>query len=57
MSTGSEPFSLSTYLDVTKFVLLMVFTLMETICGRISSKSPTKSAKSSLPVDVHAQKR
>ena len=52
MSTGSEPFSLSTYLDVTKFVLPMVFTLTETICRRVSSKSRPKSAKKPLPVDV-----
>ena len=57
MSIGSEPFSLSTYLDVTKFVLLMVFTLMETICRRISSTSRPKSAKSPVPVDEYAEKR
>ena len=30
--TVSEPFSLFILLDATKFVLLIVFTLMETIC-------------------------
>ena len=37
-STGSEPFSLLIYLDATKFVLLSVFTLKQTICLRIGSK-------------------
>ena len=37
-STGSEPFSLLICLDATKFVLLSVFTLIETICLRIGSK-------------------
>ena len=45
-STGSEPFSLLICLDATKFVLLSVFTLLETICPNISSKSRLKSAAS-----------
>ena len=52
MSTGSEPFSLLINLDTTKFVLLSVFTLKETICPRIWSKSRPKSAKRPLPVDI-----
>ena len=40
------------YLGTTKFVLLSVFTLKETICPQICSKSRLKSAKSPLPVDV-----
>ena len=38
-SIGSEPFSLLICLDATKFILLSVFTLTETICPRICSKS------------------
>ena len=53
MSTESEPFSLVLIcLGTTKFVLLSVFTLKETICPQICSKSRLKSAKSLLPVDV-----
>ena len=52
-STLSEPFSLLIYLDATKFVLLSVFTLIETICPKICSNSRPKGAKSPLPVDVH----
>ena len=43
-------------LDATKFVLLRVFTLKETICPRICSKSRTKSVKTPLPVDVRGSK-
>ena len=57
MSTGSEPFSLLMCLDAIKFVLLSLFTLKETICPRICSKSRPKSAKTPLPVDVHCSKR
>ena len=45
MWTGSERFSLLICLDVTKFVLLSVFTLIETICPKICSKSRLKGAK------------
>ena len=48
-STGSEPFSLLTGLDATKFVLLSVFTFKETIYPRICSKSRLKSPKPPLP--------
>ena len=48
-STGSEPFSLLTRLDATKFVLLSVFTFKETTCPRICSKSRLKSPKPPLP--------
>ena len=43
-------------LDATKFVLLNVFTLKETICPRICSKSLLKSGKSPLLVDMHRSK-
>ena len=55
-STGSERFSLFKCLDTTKSVLLSVFTLTETICPNICSKSRLKSAKSPLPVDVRRSK-
>ena len=56
MSTGGEPFSLLICLGTTKFGLLSVFTLKETICPKICSKSRLKSAKSLLPVDVRRSK-
>ena len=57
-STGCELFfSLVICLDATKFILLSVFTLIETICPRICSKSRPKGTKSPLPVDGVAQKR
>ena len=57
MSTGSEPFSPLICLGTTKFVLLSVFTLKETICPKIYSKSRLKSTKSLLPsVDVRRSK-
>ena len=49
MSTGSEPFPLLMCLDATKFVLLSVFTLIETICPRICSKSRLMGPKRPLP--------
>ena len=55
-STGSEPFSLLIYLNATKFVLLSVFTLIETICPKICSNSRPKSAKSPFPVEVRRSK-
>ena len=55
-STGSEPFTLLIRLDATKFVFLSVFTLKETICPRICSKSLLKSGKTRLPVDVRCSK-
>ena len=53
---GSEPFSSLICLGATKFVLLSVFTLKETVCPKICSKSRLKSAKGSLPVDVRRSK-
>ena len=56
-STGSKPFSLSTCLDATDLYCLVFFTLTETICPNIWSKSQLTIAKSSLPaVDVHHSK-
>ena len=52
-STGNEPFSLQICLDAVKFVLPSVFTLKETTCPRICSKSRPKRAKSPLPIGVH----
>ena len=54
--TGSEPFSTLNCLDATKFVLLRVITLKETICPKSCWKSRLKSAKSPLPVNVHGSK-
>ena len=48
-STGSELFSLLICHDANKFLLLSVFTLIETICPRICSKSRSKGTKSPLP--------
>ena len=55
-STRGEPFSHLICLGANKFVLLSVFTLKETICPKICSKSRLKSAKGSLPVDVRRSK-
>ena len=52
MSTGSEPFSLLIYLNASKFVLLSVFTHIETILPKIRSASRLKSEKRQLSVDV-----
>ena len=46
-------FSLLICLDAIKFVLLAVFTLIETFCPKMCSKSRLKSEKSPLPVYVH----
>ena len=51
-STRSELFSLLIYLDATIFVWLNVFTLIETICPKVCSKSQLKCAKCPLPVVV-----
>ena len=56
-STGSEPFFLLICLEATKFVLLIVLTLKETICPRICRHSRPKSAKSPLPVNVRRLKK
>ena len=55
-STGSELFSPLIRLDATNYVLLSVFTLIETICPNVFSKSQLKCAKSPLPVDVRRSK-
>ena len=55
-STESEPSLPLICLDAAKFVWLSVFTLIETICPRICSKSQPKSAKTPLPVDVRRSK-
>ena len=48
--------SLLIFLDITEFVLLRVFTLIETICPKIWAKPRPKNEKSSLPVDVRRSK-
>ena len=57
-STGSEPFSLLLYLDATKFLLLrfFFFSLKETICPKVYSKSRFKSAKIYFRLTCVAQK-
>ena len=55
-STGNEPFSFQVWLDAIKFVFPSVFTLKETTCPRICSKSRPKSVTSPLPVGVHRSK-
>ena len=49
-------FSLLIFFGATKFVLLRVSTIIETICPNVCSKSQLKSAKSLLPVDVRRSK-
>ena len=44
------------FLDTTEFVLLRVFTLIETICPKIWAKPRPKNEKSPLPVDVRLSK-
>lgn len=49
-STRTDALSVLIYLDATKFVLLRVFTLTETICpAKIWAKPRPKNAKSPLP--------
>ena len=55
-STGSERFSLLVCIDATKFLLLSVFTLIESICPNICSKSRLKGTKKQLPVDFRRSK-
>ena len=52
--TGSEVFFILKHLDVTKFVFLSVFTIIETICSKIWAKPPSKNEKTPLPVEVSA---
>ena len=49
-STGSEVFFILKYLDATKFVLLSLFTVVETTCWKIWAKPPPMNGKSLLPV-------
>ena len=56
MSTGRKPFSILICLNAAKFVLLSVFTLIETICPNISSKSRLKSAESPPLGGMHLSK-
>ena len=49
-STGSEAFWLLVEFNASKFVLLSSFPLIETICPKIRTKSPPKSAETPLPV-------
>ena len=56
-STGSEPFSILNCLDATKFVLLRVFTLIETICAKNCLKSRLKNAKVYVRLMCVTQKR
>ena len=53
---GKWTYSLLIYLVASKLVLLRVFSLIETICQKICSKSSLKSAKSPLPVDARPSK-
>ena len=56
-STGSEPFSILNCLDAIKFVLLRVFTLVETICANICLKSRLRSTKVYVRLSCVTQKR
>ena len=55
-SAGSVPFFILVCLDAITFVLLNVFTRIQTICPKIWASSLPKSAKHPLPVDVHRSK-
>ena len=55
-STGSEAFSLFISLDANKLVLLSFFSLLKTICPRVSTRPFPSDAKSPLPVDVRRSK-
>ena len=56
ISTGSEVFSLFICLDANKFVLLSFFSLIKTICLRVSTTLLLNDAKSLLQVDVRPSK-
>ena len=56
MSSESEAFSLSVCLDASRFSLLSIFTLIQTICPRLWQKPPSKNARSPLPLDVRRSK-
>ena len=55
-STGSVPFFILQCLDATTFVLLNVFTRIQTISPKIWASSLPKSAKHPLPVEVSGSK-
>ena len=55
--TESEPFAILNCLDATKFVLLRVFALIETICAKIWLKSRLKNAKVYVRLMCVTQKR
>ena len=50
-STRNEPFSILNCLDTAKFVLISVFTLIETICANIFFKITAQECKSPRPVE------
>ena len=55
-STGSEASSFIIWLEATKFVLLSVFTLIETIWPKIWAKPLPMNEKDPLPVDLRRSK-
>ena len=58
MSTGRGLFSFVICLDASKFVLLCVFTLIETICPKICDKSQgSRAEKVHFRLTCVAQKR
>ena len=56
-ATGNKAFSLFTRLGATTFVILSVFTLIETIYLKIRAHPLPKNQKRPLPVAVLAQER
>ena len=53
--TGSEDFSLLICIEATKFVLLSVVTLIETICPNLWAKPLPKNSISPLLVNVRRE--
>ena len=45
------------YLDAAKFLVLIVYVVIETTCPKIKAKTLPNFAKSLLPVDVRGLKR
>ena len=56
MATGSELFSCLTCLDTTRFILLNIFSLLETLSLKILERPLCWHTKFSLTVAVRAQK-